>query len=187
MDEAGLSDGDVTVAVAWSSLNYKDALAICNKSPVVRSWPMVAPPARRRRAWDRLARDLDPALLETMIEEVRLEDVIAKAQDLMAGRVRGRVVVRIAPILRPAIPPQSWMRLVLVNIPRIRFGRPRFPFRGFQPLREPHCPPVRLGFAPAEVMVLFLPGLGDFLERNVAAVPFRPKHGAHLLSGWYVL
>lgn len=56
---------------------------------------VMAPLARRQRAWERLARDLDPALLERMIEEVPLEDAIAKAQQLMAGQVRGRVVVRI--------------------------------------------------------------------------------------------
>jgi acrylyl-CoA reductase (NADPH) len=33
---------DTLVNVEFSSLNYKDALAICNKSPVVRKWPMVA-------------------------------------------------------------------------------------------------------------------------------------------------
>ncbi|MBA2963335.1 MULTISPECIES: MDR family oxidoreductase [Ramlibacter] len=37
-----LPDGDVTVAVAYSTLNYKDGLAITNRSPVVRNWPMVA-------------------------------------------------------------------------------------------------------------------------------------------------
>lgn len=57
---------------------------------------VMAPLAKRQRAWDRLARDLDPALLERMIEEVPLEGAIAKAQQLMAGQVRGRVVVRIA-------------------------------------------------------------------------------------------
>jgi acrylyl-CoA reductase (NADPH) len=56
---------------------------------------VMAPLAKRQRAWDRLARDLDPALLERMIEEVPLTDAIAKAQQLMAGQVRGRVVVRI--------------------------------------------------------------------------------------------
>jgi acrylyl-CoA reductase (NADPH) len=56
---------------------------------------VMAPLAKRQRAWDRLARDLDPALLETMIEEIALSDAVAKAQDLMAGKVRGRVVVRI--------------------------------------------------------------------------------------------
>jgi len=51
---------------------------------------------KRQRAWDRLARDLDVALLERMVEEVPLDQAIAKAQQLMAGQVRGRVVVRIA-------------------------------------------------------------------------------------------
>jgi acrylyl-CoA reductase (NADPH) len=57
---------------------------------------VMAPLGRRQRAWDRLARDLDPALLESMVEEVALDGAIAKAQALMAGNVRGRVVVRIA-------------------------------------------------------------------------------------------
>ena len=42
LDESALPDGDVTVAVEWSTLNYKDALAITNSGPVVRSWPMTA-------------------------------------------------------------------------------------------------------------------------------------------------
>lgn len=36
-----LPQGDVTVDVGWSTLNYKDALAITGASPVVRSFPMV--------------------------------------------------------------------------------------------------------------------------------------------------
>ena len=56
---------------------------------------VMAPLARRQRAWDRLARDLDPALLETLVEEIPLSGAIDKAQALMAGQVRGRVVVRI--------------------------------------------------------------------------------------------
>lgn len=35
-------DGDVTVAVEWSTVNYKDGLAITGKSPVVRRFPMIA-------------------------------------------------------------------------------------------------------------------------------------------------
>lgn len=35
-------EGDVTVAIEYSTINYKDGLAITNKSPVVRKWPMVA-------------------------------------------------------------------------------------------------------------------------------------------------
>lgn len=42
LDEAQLPAGDVDVRVEYSTLNYKDALAITNASPVVRSWPMVA-------------------------------------------------------------------------------------------------------------------------------------------------
>jgi acrylyl-CoA reductase (NADPH) len=56
---------------------------------------VMAPLSRRQQAWDRLARDLDIAKLESMIDEVSLDDAIAKAHDLMAGKVRGRVVVRI--------------------------------------------------------------------------------------------
>jgi acrylyl-CoA reductase (NADPH) len=41
MDDARLPEGDVTVRVAYSSLNYKDGLAITGKGPVVRSFPMV--------------------------------------------------------------------------------------------------------------------------------------------------
>ena len=54
---------------------------------------VMAPLPKRQRAWDRLAKDLDLALLESMIEEVPLEGAIAKAQALMDGKVRGRVVV----------------------------------------------------------------------------------------------
>lgn len=39
--EDTLPEGDVTVRVAWSTLNYKDALAITGKSPVVRRFPMI--------------------------------------------------------------------------------------------------------------------------------------------------
>ena len=56
---------------------------------------VMAPLAKRQRAWDRLAQDLDLAKLESMIDEVPLEGAIAKAHDLMDGKVRGRVVVRI--------------------------------------------------------------------------------------------
>lgn len=41
IDEAQLPEGDVTVDVTYSSLNYKDALAITGQAPVVRKFPMV--------------------------------------------------------------------------------------------------------------------------------------------------
>ncbi|MEQ9107988.1 MAG: MDR family oxidoreductase [Limnobacter sp.] len=43
LDESQLPEaGDVLVQISHSTLNFKDGLAICNKSPVVRLWPMVA-------------------------------------------------------------------------------------------------------------------------------------------------
>ena len=56
---------------------------------------VMAPIAQRRIAWERLARDLDPAALELLAEEVPLERAVEKAEALMAGRVRGRIVVAI--------------------------------------------------------------------------------------------
>jgi acrylyl-CoA reductase (NADPH) len=56
---------------------------------------VMAPLAKRQRAWDRLARDLDPALLESMTQEIPLDAAIAKAHELMDGKLRGRVVVKI--------------------------------------------------------------------------------------------
>jgi acrylyl-CoA reductase (NADPH) len=41
-DEADLMDGDVTIRVEWSTLNYKDGLAVTGKAPVVRRFPMIA-------------------------------------------------------------------------------------------------------------------------------------------------
>jgi acrylyl-CoA reductase (NADPH) len=57
---------------------------------------VMAPLPRRQQAWDRLALDLDPARLETIAEEISLEQARARAADLMAGQVRGRLVVKIA-------------------------------------------------------------------------------------------
>jgi acrylyl-CoA reductase (NADPH) len=59
---------------------------------------VMAPLSKRQRAWDRLARDLDAQLLESMIDEVPLEGAIAKAHELMDGKVRGRVVVKTAAV-----------------------------------------------------------------------------------------
>ncbi len=56
---------------------------------------VMAPIGLRQQAWDRLARDLNPALLESITEEIALAQAIARAQDLMHGKVRGRIVVAI--------------------------------------------------------------------------------------------
>ncbi|HHV8650196.1 TPA: MDR family oxidoreductase [Escherichia coli] len=41
LDESRLPEGDVTVDVHWSSLNYKDALAITGKGTIIRNFPMI--------------------------------------------------------------------------------------------------------------------------------------------------
>src|ERR1700758_2624061 len=41
-DEKNLMDGDVTVRVEWSTVNYKDGLAVTGKAPGVRRFPMIA-------------------------------------------------------------------------------------------------------------------------------------------------
>ncbi len=41
IDEADMPEGDTLVAVEYSTINYKDGLAITNTSPIVRRWPMI--------------------------------------------------------------------------------------------------------------------------------------------------
>ncbi|MDT4833096.1 Acrylyl-CoA reductase AcuI [compost metagenome] len=53
------------------------------------------PRAERIEAWDRLARDLDVSQLDAITREIGLGDAIAVAGDLLAGKVRGRVVVNV--------------------------------------------------------------------------------------------
>ncbi|MFE1600878.1 acrylyl-CoA reductase (NADPH) [Methylobacterium sp. ID0610] len=57
---------------------------------------VMAPLPLRREAWNRLARDLDPGKLAAMTTTIGLEDVIATAPEILAGRVRGRVVVAVS-------------------------------------------------------------------------------------------
>lgn len=54
------------------------------------------PTTVRQDAWARLARDLDPQLLERMTTEIALGDVIALAAQFLRGAVRGRTVVNLA-------------------------------------------------------------------------------------------
>ena len=51
------------------------------------------PYAERVTAWQRLASELDLALLDEMTREVALSDAINASHDLLDGKVRGRVVV----------------------------------------------------------------------------------------------
>ncbi|KAA0121938.1 oxidoreductase [Methylobacterium sp. P1-11] len=54
---------------------------------------VMCPRPERIEAWNRLVRDLDPAKLDAITDEIGLTDVVTTAERLMAGRVRGRVVV----------------------------------------------------------------------------------------------
>lgn len=51
------------------------------------------PKARRLQAWDRLATDLDVALLALISREISLSEALDAAPQLLAGQLRGRVVV----------------------------------------------------------------------------------------------
>ena len=112
---AGVVDavGSNTLANALAQTRYSGTVAACGLAQgmdlpttvmpfILRGVTLVgvdsvmAPIALRQRAWNRLAQDLNPAVLESMIEEVPLEAAIDKAHALMDGKVRGRVVVRIA-------------------------------------------------------------------------------------------
>ncbi|WP_035662837.1 acrylyl-CoA reductase (NADPH) [Bradyrhizobium sp. Ec3.3] len=57
---------------------------------------VMCPREERREAWRRLTRDLDPSLLDAMTERVPLEACISVADRLIAGTVRGRVIVPIS-------------------------------------------------------------------------------------------
>lgn len=54
---------------------------------------VMAPLARRQEAWNRLAQDLDLAKLDAMSETIGLGDVAEVAPKILAGQVRGRVIV----------------------------------------------------------------------------------------------
>ena len=54
---------------------------------------VMAPRPLRLEAWSRLARDLDPGKLEAITREIPLAGAIPAASDILAGKVRGRLVV----------------------------------------------------------------------------------------------
>jgi acrylyl-CoA reductase (NADPH) len=56
---------------------------------------VMAPRATRLIAWERLARDLDPARLDTIAREITLGEALHTSADILAGTVRGRVVVNV--------------------------------------------------------------------------------------------
>ncbi|WP_454797033.1 acrylyl-CoA reductase (NADPH) [Novosphingobium lindaniclasticum] len=54
---------------------------------------VMAPKAKRLKAWDRLAKDLDPSALETIGQTIALGDAIEAAKKFMSGEVKGRYIV----------------------------------------------------------------------------------------------
>jgi acrylyl-CoA reductase (NADPH) len=109
---AGVVDsvGSFTLANACAQTRYGGAVAACGLAQgadfPVTVMPFIlrgvrllgvdsvmAPKARRLGAWERLARDLDPALLGVIANEISLGEAVSAAADLLAGKVRGRIIV----------------------------------------------------------------------------------------------
>lgn len=55
----------------------------------------LTPIALREQAWQRLARDLDPAIVDSIARPVELGDAADRAADVLAGQITGRVAVRV--------------------------------------------------------------------------------------------
>jgi len=109
---AGVVDavGSHTLANACAQTRYGGAVAACGLAQgpdfpatvmpfILRGVALLgidsvmAPQTPRQAAWERLARDLDPALLDSIASEVGLAEAIDVAARLMDGSQRGRVVV----------------------------------------------------------------------------------------------
>ena len=56
---------------------------------------VMAPRANREAAWARLAKDLDLSKLDAITQEIGLDGVLGAAKDIVAGKVRGRLVVNV--------------------------------------------------------------------------------------------
>jgi acrylyl-CoA reductase (NADPH) len=56
---------------------------------------VMAPKALREQAWARLAADLDAAKLDSLVREIPLAGAIEAGTDILAGKVRGRLVVNV--------------------------------------------------------------------------------------------
>ncbi|MFO1326484.1 MAG: MDR family oxidoreductase [Rubrivivax sp.] len=109
---AGVVDsvGSHTLANACAATRYGGAVAACGLAQgmdfpasvapfILRGVTLygidsvMAPMARRREAWSRLAADIDPARLDALTQEIGLSQAVAAGADILAGRVRGRLVV----------------------------------------------------------------------------------------------
>jgi acrylyl-CoA reductase (NADPH) len=111
---AGVVDtvGSHTLVNACATTRYRGAVAACGLAGgmdfpatvapfILRGVTLygidsvMAPQAVRQEAWERLARDLDVAKLDAITSEIALSDAVAVAEKLLAGQVRGRVVVKV--------------------------------------------------------------------------------------------
>jgi acrylyl-CoA reductase (NADPH) len=104
------SVGSRTLATVLSQMKYDGAVSACGLAQgsdlpatvlpfILRDVTLVgvdsvwAPRAKREEVWDRLAIDLDLAKLNSMTSRARLDDVPALAGEILAGKIRGRVVI----------------------------------------------------------------------------------------------
>ena len=112
---AGVVDavGSHTLANACAQTRYRGVVAACGLAQgmdfpssvapfILRGVRLIGidsvmcPMPERTAAWARLATDLDLAKLEAITSEVGLADALARAGDVLAGKVRGRLVVDVA-------------------------------------------------------------------------------------------
>jgi acrylyl-CoA reductase (NADPH) len=109
---AGVVDsvGSHTLANACAQTRYRGLVAACGLAQgmdfpssvapfILRGVSLLgidsvmAPKEPRQLAWDRLARDLNPKLLDDICNTVALAEAIGAAKDIVAGTIRGRVIV----------------------------------------------------------------------------------------------
>jgi acrylyl-CoA reductase (NADPH) len=106
------SVGSHTLANACAQIRYRGAVAACGLAQgmdfpasvapfILRGITLygidsvMAPKALRLEAWQRLESDLDAAKLDAMTTEIPLAQALAAAGDIVAGKVRGRLVVNV--------------------------------------------------------------------------------------------
>jgi acrylyl-CoA reductase (NADPH) len=111
---AGVIDsvGSHTLANACAATSYGGAVAACGLAQgmdfpasvapfILRGITLygidsvMAPIAKRREAWLRLAKDMDLVKLDSLVREISLADAVNAGTDILAGRIRGRVVVNV--------------------------------------------------------------------------------------------
>lgn len=105
--------GSATLANILSQMQYGGTVAACGLAQgmdlpasvapfILRNVTLagidsvMAPKARRREAWSRLVQDLDLSKLRAMTEMRPLQDVLTLAPDIVAGQLRGRLVLEVA-------------------------------------------------------------------------------------------